>query len=91
MAGLFITLEGPEGSGKSTQLPLLVSWLEGLGYPVLRTREPGGTRIGERIRDLLMTQHAEMTPAEILLYSASRAQLVAEVVRPALAREDRGL
>ncbi len=87
MAGLFITLEGPEGSGKSTQLPLLVSWLEGLGYPVLRTREPGGTRIGERIRDLLHDpQHTEMNSrAEILLYSASRAQLVAEVVRPALA------
>jgi len=87
MAGLFVTLEGPEGSGKSTQLPLLVSWLSSLGYTVLHTREPGGTCISERIRDLVHDPaHTEMNPrAEILLYSASRAQLVAEVVRPALA------
>lgn len=84
--GVLITLEGPEGSGKTTQLPLLADWLKARGYPVLQTREPGGTSIGERIRDLLHDPaHIEMTPhAEILLYSASRAQLVAEVIRPAL-------
>ncbi len=84
--GFFVTLEGPEGSGKTTQLPLLATWLEARGYSVLKTREPGGTSIGERIRDLLHDPaHIEMTPrAEILLYSASRAQLVAEVIRPAL-------
>ncbi len=85
--GLFITLEGPEGSGKSTQAALLAHWLAEQGYPVLATREPGGTRIGERIRDLLHDPaHTEMAAhAEILLYSASRAQLTAQVIRPALA------
>lgn len=85
--GLFITLEGPEGSGKTTQAALLHEWLLAEGYTVLRTREPGGTRIGERIRDVLHDPaHTEMAAqAEILLYSAARAQLVAEVIRPALA------
>lgn len=85
--GLFITFEGPEGSGKSTQLALLADWLRGQGYEVLTTREPGGTRIGETIRSLLHdVRFTEMRPrAEILLYSASRAQLVDEVIRPALA------
>lgn len=85
--GLFITLEGPEGSGKTTQAGLLHEWLLAEGYDVLRTREPGGTRIGERIRDVLHNpEHTEMAAqAEILLYSAARAQLVAEVIRPALA------
>jgi len=84
--GLFVTLEGPEGSGKSTQLPLLVRWLEQRGYGVLHTREPGGTPISERIRDLLHDPaHTEMTArAEILLYSAARAQHVEERIRPAL-------
>ncbi|MGC9357849.1 MAG: dTMP kinase [Anaerolineae bacterium] len=86
MQGLFITLEGPEGSGKTTQLPLLADWLEAQGRSVLRTREPGGTPIGERIRALLHDPaHTEMTArAEILLYSASRAQHVEEIIRPAL-------
>lgn len=86
MRGLFVTLEGPEGSGKSTQLPLLVRWLEQEGYGVLHTREPGGTPISERIRDLLHDPaHTEMTArAEILLYSAARAQHVEERIRPAL-------
>ncbi len=85
--GLFITLEGPEGSGKTTQAALLHEWLLAEGYAVLRTREPGGTRIGEHIRDVLHNPaHTEMAAqAEILLYSAARAQLVAEVIRPALA------
>lgn len=84
--GLLVTLEGPEGSGKSTQTALLHEWLVDKGYTVLRTREPGGTRIGERIRAVLHDPaYAEMAAeAEILLYSAARAQLVAEVIRPAL-------
>ncbi len=87
MPGLFVTLEGPEGSGKTTQLPLLADWLREEGYTVLCTREPGGTPIGEEIRALLHDpDHDEMTArAEILLYSAARAQHVAERIRPALA------
>lgn len=88
MTGLFITLEGPDGSGKTSQARALAGWLEELGYPLLATREPGGTRIGEAIRDLLHDcAYVEMVPqAEILLYSASRAQLVGEVILPALQR-----
>jgi dTMP kinase len=87
LTGVFITLEGPDGSGKTTQARLLAEWLTAQGYPLLTTREPGGTRIGEAIREVLHDcAHTEMAPqAEILLYSASRAQHVAEVIRPALA------
>jgi len=87
MTGLFITLEGPDGSGKTLQTRLLAEWLTAQGYPLLTTREPGGTRIGEAIREVLHDcAHTEMAPqAEILLYSAARAQHVAEVIRPALA------
>ncbi|HOT90821.1 MAG TPA: dTMP kinase [Anaerolineae bacterium] len=87
VSGLFITLEGPDGSGKTTQARMLVEWLREQGHPVLATREPGGTRIGEAIRNVLHDcAHVEMAPqTEILLYSASRAQHVAEVIRPALA------
>jgi dTMP kinase len=85
---LFITFEGPEGGGKSTQIKLLAWWLRAQGCDVLTTREPGGTRIGDGVRSLLLNpEHVEMQPqAEILLYSAARAQLVGEVIRPQLAR-----
>lgn len=82
-----ITLEGPEGSGKSTQLRLLQEHLAARGMRVLATREPGGTRIGEQIRAILhdMANVAMQPRAEVLLYSAARAQLVEQVIRPALA------
>jgi dTMP kinase len=86
--GIFITFEGPEGSGKTTQIGLLAAHLRAKGHDVLTTREPGGTRIGDQIRAVLHDiANVEMTPeAEILLYSASRAQLVGQVIRPALAQ-----
>lgn len=85
---MFITFEGPEGGGKSTQIKLLAGWLRERGCDVLTTREPGGTRIGDGARALLLNpEHVEMQPeAEILLYSAARAQLVGEVIRPHLSR-----
>jgi len=85
--GTFITLEGPDGSGKTTQAHLLVEWLRGQGHDVLSTREPGGTRIGDQIRGVLHdTGNAAMDPrTEFLLYSASRAQHVSQVILPALA------
>jgi len=89
MKGLFITFEGTEGSGKSTQVPLLVERLCEWGNTVRIFREPGGTPIGEEIRHTLKHSHANaaMTAeAELLLMNASRAQLVREVIRPALAR-----
>ncbi len=88
MSGLFITFEGTEGSGKSTQIALLAERLRGLGRTVRLLREPGGTPIGEEIRHTLKHSEANhaMTPeAELLLMNASRAQLVREVIRPALA------
>ena len=85
--GKFISFEGSEGCGKSTQIKKLSNRLEQLGIDVLHTREPGGTKLGESIRDLL--QHApegeNMTPeSELLLFASSRAQLVREVISPAL-------
>ncbi len=87
MAGLFITFEGPEGSGKTTQVNLLAAWLRECGLNVLTTREPGGTRIGDAVRGVLLNpEHTEMlAETEILLFSAARAQLVGEVIRPHLA------
>jgi dTMP kinase len=83
---MLITFEGPDGSGKTTQLALLADFLAGQGYSLVRVREPGGTAIGEQIREVLHhTGNREMHPrAEVLLYSAARAQLVEEVIRPAL-------
>jgi len=84
--GLFVSFEGPEGSGKTTQVRLLASWLSELGWRVLTTREPGGTRIGDAVRGVLLNPaHTEMRPeTEILLFSAARAQLVAQVLAPHL-------
>lgn len=84
---MLITFEGPDGSGKTTQLTLLAEFLGQQGYSLVRVREPGGTRIGEQVRDVLhRIEHREMHPrAEVLLYSAARAQLVEEIIRPALA------
>lgn len=86
MKGLFIVMEGPDGSGKTTQINLLKEYLEEAGYECLITREPGGTVIGEEVRQLILNpEHKEMSPVtEMLLYAASRAQLVHEVIGPAL-------
>lgn len=88
MAGCFITVEGIDGCGKSTQARLLAEDLERAGYDVLALREPGGVAISEKIRALLLDPaNAEMSATcELLLYEAARAQLVYEVVAPALAR-----
>ncbi|MEA2062876.1 MAG: dTMP kinase [Gemmatimonadota bacterium] len=84
--GLFISIEGCEGAGKSTQVGLLSSSLGEAGYKVLCVREPGGTAVSEKIRDILLDKaHQEITPrVELLLYLASRAQLVSQVIVPAL-------
>ncbi len=84
---MFITLEGPEGSGKTSHLAPLADWLTGQGYRVLTSREPGGTPIGEQIRAVLHSlQNQDMHPrTETLLYQAARAQLVEQVIRPQLA------
>jgi dTMP kinase len=84
---LFITFEGPDGSGKSTQLRLLAEALTQRGFAVATTREPGGTRIGDAIRAVVHERtHTEMSArAEALLYNAARAQLIDEVIQPALA------
>ncbi len=87
--GKFISFEGSEGCGKSTQIRRLVGSLESAGHDVLLTREPGGTVVGEKVRDLLQhtPEASNMTDeSELLLFAASRAQLVREVIRPALER-----
>ncbi|MCG3116045.1 MAG: dTMP kinase [Candidatus Manganitrophus sp. SA1] len=86
MKGHFITFEGVEGSGKTTQMAILGHALETRGYPVVRTREPGGTKIGDAIRALILDSKNQMMDAktEFLLYLASRAQHLKEVILPAL-------
>ncbi len=86
MEGIFITMEGPDGSGKSTQIELLKQYLEHKGYDIVIAREPGGTAISEVIREIILDPaHKEMSHmTELLLYAASRAQLVNQVIEPAL-------
>ncbi len=91
MKGLFISFEGTEGCGKSTQIRLLADRLQSLGHKVCTLREPGGTPIGEEIRHTLKhskANHAMTSEAELLLMNASRAQLVREFIRPALANNE---
>lgn len=85
---MFITLEGPEGSGKTSQIPPLVKFLKSEGISLLATREPGGTAIGDQVRNILMSlENQAMNPrTEILLFCAARAQIVEEAIRPELAR-----
>lgn len=86
MAGMFLVMEGPDGSGKSTQIALLKEYLKEKGWECLVTREPGGTAIGEAVRKIILNpEYKEMSDVtEMLLYAASRAQLMAEVIIPAL-------
>ena len=89
MAGLFVTFEGGDGSGKTTQAGLLESWLTGQGRGVVRTREPGGTDLGLELREIVLHRRGHIAPrAEALLYAADRAQHVETLVRPALDRGD---
>jgi dTMP kinase len=86
LASMFITFEGVDGSGKSTQVRLVAEQLRAEGRQVLETREPGGTELGEKVRDLILAGGSLAPWAEALLFAAARAQLVDEVIRPALAR-----
>lgn len=89
MAGLFITLEGGDGSGKTTQAGLLEAWLAESGRSVVRTREPGGTDLGLELREIVLHRRGHIAPrAEALLYAADRAHHVETLVRPALDRGD---
>lgn len=84
--GRFVSLDGPDGGGKTTQVARLVDWLRGRGFDVVACRDPGGTPLGDRLRSILLDRD-EVEPclrAEMLLYMASRAQLVDRVIRPAL-------
>jgi dTMP kinase len=85
--GLFVTLEGGDGAGKTTQSRLLEEWLVRAGREVVRTREPGGTEVGVLVRDIVLHHRGEVSPrAEALLYAADRAHHIETLVRPALAR-----
>ena len=85
--GLWITFEGGDGVGKTTQATLLEEWLRGQGRTVVRTREPGGTEVGVLVRDIVLHHRGDIAPrAEALLYAADRAHHVATLVRPALQR-----
>lgn len=86
-AGLWVTFEGGDGSGKTTQAARLEAWLAGEGRTVVRTREPGGTDVGVLVRDIVLHHRGDIAPrAEALLYAADRAHHVETLVRPALAR-----
>lgn len=85
MRSLFLSLEGVDGAGKTTQISTLVEWLRQMGHKVLVVREPGGTALGEELRRILLDNRSQVAmTAEMLLYMASRAQLVDDVIRPAL-------
>ncbi len=90
MSGVFVALDGPDGTGKSTQCRLLADRLRAAGVPVTAAVDPGGTPLGAKLREILLfgRETAMSTRAEALLFMASRAQLVADVIRPALARGD---
>lgn len=89
MTGLFITFEGGDGSGKTTQSALLSQWLQDQGHTVVFSREPGGTDLGLELRELVLHRRGEMAPrAEALIYAADRAHNIATKVRPALERGD---
>ena len=85
-AKMLITIEGPDGSGKTMQIPLLMDFLRNKGFQVFAAREPGGTAIGDQVRAILMNlQNTSMHPrTETLLFCAARAQLIEEVIRPHL-------
>jgi len=87
--GIFITFEGPEGSGKSTHARRMYRYLVKLGYQCVLTREPGGTRVGEKIRDILLDPaNKDIAPlTELLLFETNRCQIIEEVIRPALAKK----
>ncbi len=87
---MFVTLEGPEGSGKTSHIPYLVEYLREKGHVVFPTREPGGTSIGEQIREVIHDlKNVEMHPrTETLLYQAARAQIVEQVIKPRLANKE---
>jgi len=83
--GVFITIEGPDGSGKTTQSKLLVEYLKKKGYSVVHTREPGGTSLAEFLREIILNPNLKIAPVtELLLYSASRAQHTIELIEPSL-------
>ena len=87
VTGLFITFEGGDGSGKSTQVGLLTAWLESESHEVVHSREPGGTELGVELRNIVLHRRGHIAPrAEALLYAADRAHNVATKVRPALER-----
>jgi len=87
--GLFLTFEGGDGSGKSTQSALLTDWLTASGHTVVHSREPGGTELGLELREIILHRRGYIAPrAEALLYAADRAHNIATVVRPALERGD---
>jgi dTMP kinase len=89
VAGLFITFEGGDGSGKSTQSKLLTEWLTDAGHTVVHSREPGGTELGTELREIVLHRRGFIAPrAEALLYAADRAHNIATQVRPAMERGD---